>query len=76
MEKIMKKNHQVQLNDKQVEFLVKCIDISQELQSMKPEKSEIELIRRLTHIQQKIEDEKLDYEDNIMTFDLWYLNLK
>ncbi len=72
MEKIMKKNHQVQLNDKQVEFLVKCIDISQELQSMKPEKSEIELIRRLTHIQQKIEDEKLDYEDNIMTFDLGY----
>ena len=54
----MKNNHQVQLNDKQVEFLVKCIDISQELQSMKPEKSEIELIRRLTHIQQKIEDEK------------------
>ena len=68
----MKKNHQVQLNDKQVEFLVKCIDISQELHSMKPEKSEIELIRRLTHIQQKIEDEKLDYEDNIMTFDLGY----
>ena len=68
----MKKNHQVQLNDKQGEFLVKCIDISQELQSMKPEKSEIELIRRLTHIQQKIEDEKLDYEDNIMTFDLGY----
>ena len=68
----MKKNHQVQLNDKQVEFLVKCIDIWQELQSMKPEKSEIELIRRLTHIQQKIEDEKLDYEDNIMTFDLGY----
>ena len=68
----MKKNHQVQLNDKQVEFLVKCIDISQELQSMKPEKSEIELIRRLTHIQQKIEYEKLDYEDNIMTFDLGY----
>ena len=68
----MKKNHQVQLNDKQVHFLVKCIDITQELQSMKPEKSEIELIRRLTHIQQKIEDEKLDYEDNIMTFDLGY----
>ena len=68
----MKKNHQVQLNDKQVHFLVKCIDISQELHSMKPEKSEIELIRQLTHIQQKIEDEKLDYEDNIMTFDLGY----
>ena len=61
----MKNNHQVQLNDKQVEFLVKCIDISQELQSMKPEKSEIELIRRLTHIQQKI-------EDDIITFDLGY----
>ena len=72
MEIMMKNNHQVQLNDKQVEFLVKCIDISQELQSMQPEKSELELIRRLTHIQQKIEDEKLDYEDNIMTFDLGY----
>jgi|TARA_A100001391_G_scaffold104609_1_gene69839 sensor histidine kinase YesM len=51
---------------------MKCIDITQELHSIKPEKSEIELIRRLTHIQQKIEDEKLDYEDDIMTFDLGY----
>ena len=72
MEKIMKKNHQVQLNDKQVHFLVKCIDITQETHSIKPEKSEIELIRRLTHIQQKIEDEKLNYEDDIITFDLGY----
>ena len=59
MEIMMKNNHQVQLNDKQVEFLVKCIDISQSTQSIKPDKSQMEVIRKLTNIQQKIEDEKV-----------------
>ena len=59
MEKIMKKNHQVQLNDKQVHFLVKCIDITQETQSIKPDRSEAEVIRKLTNIQQDIEDDKV-----------------
>jgi hypothetical protein len=59
MEKIMKKSHQVNLNDKQVEFLVKCIDITQETQSIKPDRSEAEVIRKLTNIQQDIEDDKV-----------------
>ena len=44
----MKSNHKVSLSDKQVEFLVKCIDISQSTQSLKPDKSESDLIRELT----------------------------
>ena len=59
MEKIMKKSHQVNLNDKQDEFLVKCIDITQETQSIKPDRSEAEVIRKLTNIQQDIEDDKV-----------------
>jgi hypothetical protein len=55
----MKKSHQVNLNDKQVEFLVKCIDITQETQSIKPDRSEAEVIRKLTNIQQDIEDDKV-----------------
>ena len=42
--------HEVSLNDKQIEFLVKCIDISQSTQSIKPDKSEAELIRELTNL--------------------------
>ena len=44
----MKKTHQVELNNKQVEFLVKCIDITQETQSLKPDRSQVEVIRKLT----------------------------
>ena len=61
----MKKTHQVELNNKQVEFLVKCIDITQETQSLKPDKSQVEVIRKLTQIQQEIEDDDLvSYEIN------------
>ena len=55
----MKKSHQVNLNDRQVEFLVKCIDITQETQSIKPDRSEAEVIRKFTNIQQDIEDDKV-----------------
>ena len=44
------------LNQNQVEFLLKCIYITQETQSMKPNKSEAEVIRELTRIQQNNED--------------------
>jgi hypothetical protein len=44
------------LNPKQVEFLVRCIDIAQETQSLKPDKSQVEVIRELTRIQQDNED--------------------
>ena len=63
----MKKTHQVELNNKQVEFLVKCIDITQETQSLKPDRSQVEVIRKLTQIQQEIEDDAHDlvsYEIN------------
>ena len=44
------------LNPNQVEFLVKCIDTTQETQSMKPNKSQADVIRELTRIQQDNED--------------------
>ena len=50
--------HQVELDDRQVEFLMKCIDISQSTQSLKPDKSESELIRELSKINDDIQDTK------------------
>ena len=55
----MKSNHKILINDKQVEFLVKCIDISQSTQSLKPDKSESDLIRELTKLNEEIQDDKL-----------------
>ena len=57
----MKSNalHQVNLSDKQVEFLVKCIDISQSTQSIKPDMSEVELIRKLSELNENIQETKL-----------------
>ena len=57
----MKNNtlHQVNLSDKQVEFLVKCIDISQSTQSIKPDLNEVKLIRELTRINESIQEDKL-----------------
>jgi|TARA_R100000234_G_scaffold106923_1_gene77738 hypothetical protein len=55
----MKSNHKILINDKQVEFLIKCIDISQSTQSLKPDKSESDLIRELTKLNEEIQDDKL-----------------
>ena len=57
----MKSNtlHQVNLSDKQVEFLVKCIDLSSSGQSIKPDLNEVELIRELTKINNLIQEDKL-----------------
>ena len=54
--------HQVNLSDKQVEFLVKCIDISQSTQSIKPDMSEVKLIRKLTRINESIQETKLGHD--------------
>ena len=64
----MKSNHKVLMNDKQVEFLVKCIDISQSTQSIKPDMSEVELIRELTRINECIQEDKLGQD--LMFYDL------
>ena len=58
----MKSNHKILINDKQVEFLVKCIDISQSTQSLKPDKSESDLIRELTKLNEEIQDDKIGNE--------------
>ena len=58
----MKSNHKILINDKQVEFLVKCIDISQSTQSLKPDKSESDLIREVTKLNEEIQDDKLGNE--------------
>ena len=55
----MKSNHKVLMSDKQVEFLVKCIDISQSTQSIKPDLNEVKLIRELTRINESIQEDKL-----------------
>ena len=57
---MMKNNisHQIMLNDKQIEFLVKCIDVSSSGQSMKPDLNEVKLIRKLTKINDLIQEDK------------------
>ena len=55
----MKSNHKIFISDKQVEFLVKCIDISQSTQSIKPDLNEVKLIRELTRINECIQEDKL-----------------
>ena len=64
----MKANHKISMSDKQVEFLVKCIDISQSTQSIKPDMSEVELIRKLTSINECIQEDKLGRD--LMFYDL------
>ena len=59
----MKANHKVSMSDKQVEFLIKCIDISQSTQSVKPDKSEMEIINELGKLNDKIQDDK--YGDTV-----------
>ncbi len=55
--------HNVKLSNKQVEFLMKCIDICQSTQSIKPDKSESELINELGKLNDKIQDDK--YGDTV-----------
>ena len=57
------RHYNVSLSDKHIEFLVKCIDISQSIQSIKPDKSETEIINELGKLNDKIQDDK--YGDTI-----------
>jgi len=67
---MMKNNisHQIMLNDKQIEFLVKCIDLSSSGQSMKPDLNEVELIRKLTRINDLIQEDK--HGQDLIYYDL------
>ena len=65
----MKNNtlHQVNLSDKQVEFLIKCIDISQSTQSLKPDLNEWKIIRKLSELNDSIQEHK---HGNMISYDL------
>ena len=62
------RHYKVSLSDKHVEFLVKCIDISQSTQSVKPDKSESEIINELGKLNDRIQDDK--YGDDTVYYDL------
>ena len=51
-------SHEVELSDKQVEFLVKCIDISKSTQSLKPDLNESEIIRKLSELNDSIQEDR------------------
>ena len=55
--------HNVKLSNKHVEFLMKCIDICQSTQSIKPDVSEAKVIRKLSELNDRIQDDK--YGDTI-----------
>ena len=55
----MKPNHKISMSDKQVEFLIKCIDLSSSIESLKPDLNEVKLIRELTRINESIQEDKL-----------------
>ena len=57
------KEHNVTLSNKQVEFLMKWIDICQSTQSIKPDLSEAKDIKKLSELNERIQDDK--YDDTI-----------
>ena len=60
-EMMMKKDmdkHNVTLSNKQVEFLMKCIDICQSTQSINPDLSEAKVIKKLSELNDRIQDDK------------------
>ena len=58
----------LELSDKQIQFLVKCIDISQSTQSVKPDLNEVELIRKLSELNEEIQNDKIG--DDLIYYDL------
>ena len=51
-------NHEVELSDRQIEFLVKCIDISSSIEDLKPDFSESEIIRKLSELNDSIQEDR------------------
>ena len=63
------RHYNVNLSEKHVDFLVKFIDISQSTQSVKPDKSETEIINELGKLNDKIQEDK--YGDDTIYYDLY-----
>ena len=51
-------SYEVKLSDRQIEFLVKCIDISSSIEDLKPDFSESEIIRELSELNDVIQETK------------------
>ena len=51
-------SYEVKLSDRQIEFLVKCIDISSSIEDLKPDLSESEIIRKLSELNDEIQETK------------------
>ena len=54
------KSYGVALSEKQLKFLVQCIDIAQKTESLSPDKEESDLIRRLGKKKDELDDEQYD----------------
>ena len=57
------KSYGVALSEKQLKFLVNCIDIAQKTHSINPDKEETDIIRRLGNKADELQDQ--DYQYNI-----------
>ena len=51
-------SYEVKLSDRQIEFLDKCIDISSSIEDLKPDLSESEIIRKLSELNDEIQETK------------------
>jgi len=60
----VEKSYGVALSEKQLKFLVNCIDIAQEIELIKPDKEETDIIRRLSRKVDLLIDESYD-ESNL-----------
>ena len=57
----VEKSYGVALSEKQLKFLVHCIDVAQESLSIKPDKEEMDLIRRISRKHDELQD--ITYDD-------------
>ena len=55
-------SYEVKLSDRQIEFLVKCIDISSSIEDLKPDLSESEIIRKLSELNDEIQETKYGHD--------------
>ena len=60
----MKESYGLSLNEKTLKFLVKCIDIAQKTESIRSDKEEMDLIRRIGRKADELLDQQYDeYSD-------------
>ena len=60
MKNNIEKSYGVALSEKQLKFLVHCIDVAQESLLIKPDKEEMDLIRRISRKHDELQDDKYD----------------